>query len=464
MHGRTGFVAALMLLALGSPATAQRAGAVELGAFGRFTKFENKLNFDDRFGVGGRLGVFVLQNLAVEGDVLYVRTKSETGLELRHTPIHARLIYHVPFADNTAFLVGAGYVRNIFRANYRETNDGVGALLGIRFPLSSMLGLRVDVTGDYIPTAETDSRIPQVPGVEHKKSNVHLGAQAGLSLLLNNGKRDGDSDRDGVLNSVDACPATPIGDAVDARGCSLPKDADKDGVTDNLDRCPGTPAGDRVDANGCSLPKDADGDGVVDANDKCPNTPAGTEVDATGCPKEKDSDRDGVFDLSDLCPGTPAGSKVDRFGCILDSDGDGVADGRDQCPATVAGMTVDAKGCPSIFQEGQPLVLVGVNFETGKAVLLPESRDILDQVAQSLVDNPEVNVEVGGHTDNVGTAASNQRLSQARADAVRSYLLAKGVDGARMTAVGYGEEKPTADNTTPAGRFANRRVELNRTN
>ena len=105
-----------------------------------------------------------------------------------------------------------------------------------------------------------------------------------------------------------------------------------------------------------------------------------------------------------------------------------------------------------------------MNFQTGKAVILPVSQGILDQVAQSLVDNPDVNVEVGGHTDSQGSEAANLRLSQARADAVREYLIGKGVPAARITAKGYGEGSPVADNTTAAGRSANRRVELNRTN
>jgi len=480
---------AILLLAGAVPLSAQKAGTVELGAFGRFTKFESKLNFDDRIGVGGRVGIFVVRNLALEGDVTYTRTKSQGDLDVRHTPIHARLVYAIPASEKASVLVGAGYVRNIFRANYIETNSGIGGLLGVRFGLADPLALRIDATGDYIPTAESDAVPPQVAGVEHKKSNFHFGIQAGLSLLLRAG-RVGDSDHDGVKDSEDACAGTPAGEAVDARGCSFPKDADHDGVADNLDRCPGTPAGTVVDAVGC--PRDSDGDGVADASDRCPNTPAGVAVDANGCPKDsdgdgvadaqdkcpgtpagtavdangcaRDADRDGVPDDRDACPDTPAGTQVDRFGCALDSDGDGVTDDRDACPATVAGTAVDAKGCPSIFQAGKPLVLQGVNFETGKAVLLPESQTALDQVAQSLIDNPGVNVEVGGHTDNTGSAAANLRLSQARANAVRDYLIGKGVDAGRMTARGYGQANPIASNATATGRAANRRVELNRTN
>ena len=93
------------------------------------------------------------------------------------------------------------------------------------------------------------------------------------------GKVDGDADGDGVLDSVDQCPGTPNGVAVDATGCPL--DSDGDGVADVEDQCPGTPNGVAVDATGCPL--DSDGDGVYDYLDKCPGTPAGRTVDADGC-------------------------------------------------------------------------------------------------------------------------------------------------------------------------------------
>lgn len=184
MRVRTGLLTALLLLVGGMPLHAQKSGAVEFGAFGRFTKFESKLNFDNRFGIGGRLGVFLLPNLAIEGDVTYTRTKSQGNLDVRHTPVHARLIYSIPATENTAMLVGAGYVRNIFRANYHETRSGVGGLVGVRFGLGNLLAARVDATGDYIPTAESEFVPPQIAGVQHKKSNFHLGVQAGLSLFL----------------------------------------------------------------------------------------------------------------------------------------------------------------------------------------------------------------------------------------------------------------------------------------
>ena len=110
----------------------------------------------------------------------------------------------------------------------------------------------------------------------------------------------------------------------------------------------------------------------------------------------------------------------------------------------------------------KPVVLEGVNFEYNKAVLLPESVEILNRVATSLLAHPEVNVEVGGHCDSDGSASYNQRLSQRRADAVREYLIKMGLPAAQLTARGYGETQPVADNATPEGKAKNRRVELKR--
>jgi OOP family OmpA-OmpF porin len=207
---------------------------------------------------------------------------------------------------------------------------------------------------------------------------------------------------------------------------------------------------------------DSDGDGVYDDVDDCPGTPKGARVDARGCPM--DSDGDGVYDGLDKCPGTPKGAIVDKDGCPLDSDGDGVYDGLDKCPGTPPGTKVDADGCPvkkALFEPGKKkLVLEGVHFAIDKAVLTPDSYAILDRVAESLKDWPDVRVEVGGHTDSTGTAAYNQDLSRRRAEAVRDYLIKKGIDGSRLEAKGYGETQPVADDGTSAGRAKNRRVEL----
>jgi len=259
-----------------------------------------------------------------------------------------------------------------------------------------------------------------------------------------------DSDGDGVVDALDKCPTTPAGRKVNAQGCEL--DGDGDGVVDALDKCPTTPAGRSVNAQGCEL--DGDGDGVVDALDKCPTTPAGRTVNAQGC--ELDGDGDGVVDALDKCPTTPAGRSVNAQGCEPDGDGDGVVDSMDKCPTTPTGDRVDSKGCslPQVFN------LIGVTFDNNKDTLRADAIAILDDAVATLKRYPALKVEVAGHTDSTNSDAYNLDLSQRRANAVLNYFVSKGVEADRLSAKGYGEAEPIADNSTSKGRLKNRRVEL----
>jgi len=300
-----------------------------------------------------------------------------------------------------------------------------------------------------------------------------------------------DSDGDGVPDYIDKCPNTPRGVAVDSVGC--PIDSDGDGVADYLDKCPNTPIGIKVDSIGC--PFDTDGDGVPDYLDLCPGTPRQAKgfVDKNGC--LLDSDGDGVPDYLDLCPGTPIEARgfVDKNGCALDTDGDGVPDYLDKCPQTpleargmidehgcprdidgdgipdyldkcpsIPGVSSN-NGCPEVKNEVKKLLikaLQGIQFEFGKSVIKKTSYAILDQIARVIKENPSFVVEVCGHTDNIGDASKNLVMSQERADAVRNYLLVKGINEKKITAKGFGDKQPIASNATPAGRKLNRRVEF----
>lgn len=199
---------------------------------------------------------------------------------------------------------------------------------------------------------------------------------------------------------------------------------------------------------------DTDGDGVDDNEDRCPRTPAGVSVDATGCALDRDGD--GVADHIDQCPGTVRGADVDEKGCELDSDNDGVVNRLDQCPNSAAGVQVDIQGC----EIKEVIQLPGVNFESNSDRLLSGVESVLNNAAATLKKNPEIKVEVAGHTDSDGAADYNESLSTRRAETVRDYLIGEGVDANRMTARGYGESEPVADNATSAGKATNRRVEL----
>lgn len=175
---------------------------------------------------------------------------------------------------------------------------------------------------------------------------------------------------------------------------------------------------------------DADGDGVLDSIDACPNTPAGMSVDETGCP-----------------PAAPV---------VMDSDGDGVMDDADQCALTAPAMKVDATGC--VIK--QTLVLRNINFATASGEITEESKRVLDKIAEGMQGQPDMTIEIDGHTDAVGAQAYNLKLSKMRAEFVRIYLASKGIKPERMSVNGFGEFKPVADNKTEAGRAQNRRVEF----
>jgi outer membrane protein OmpA-like peptidoglycan-associated protein len=452
MMRRLGLVLVTALVGA-SDLPAQRAGTFEVGLFPTIAYFDKSLRLNQATaGPGARIGFFLTDRLAIEADGSWVPTNSANGLDVKYMPLHARLVANFPAGEYVGLLLGAGYAHSRYRDEYKLSDHGVTGGAGIRLGLGDVASIRIDTYVDYIPSPDKGG-----------KDNWNWGLQPGLSFLLG-GRSTGprDRDADGVPDDVDECRDTPAGDRVDAKGCTV-QDADGDGVFDDADACADTPAGDRVDEKGCSLPKDADGDGVTDDTDACADTPKGETVDAKGCPVPKDADGDGVNDDTDACADTPAGTEVDAKGCPVpqDGDGDGVNDDADRCPSTPSGVEVDAEGCQVLFQPTKKtLILEGVTFETGKSTLTPESETILNGVAESLVANDSIRVQVTGHTDNTGSLALNRRLSRARADAVRTYLISRGVAEDRLTARGFGPDQPVASNRTAEGRAQNRRVEL----
>ena len=210
---------------------------------------------------------------------------------------------------------------------------------------------------------------------------------------------------------------------------------------------------------------DMDGDGVFDRVDHCINTPKGCTVDAYGC--SIDTDGDGVCDGLDECANTPRGEKVNAHGCAA---GQGTISKQEPAPKPVAPATpppTPAAPAPEPSRAERELVekgvlrLENVYFETNKATLLPESETSLNEAGKALEKYPMLSIEVQGHTDTRGTAASNLRLSQARAEAVRGYLVAYyHLDADHVVARGYGETAPAVTENSDEDRQNNRRVVL----
>lgn len=369
-----------------------------------------------------------------------------------------------------------------------EINGAVQGAFGINFFITEKIGLRYSFTTTYTMSDIWDGATQSYPDPVHNiykhqlwRTNDMYALHA-LSLTLAVGEGTGsspkaikDKDEDGVPDKYDLCKNTEpkYRRYVDSVGC--PADTDKDGILDADDKCPDV-AG-PAEFNGCP---DSDADGIQDKVDACPNLAGIAKFN--GCP---DTDGDGVSDKEDGCP-TVAGSAA--FGGCPDTDGDGVEDRKDKCPSVAGAIagegcpdtdgdgvynnidkcpdvagTVASKGCPEIKKEVITkinLAAKGINFENGKAVITASSFKSLDDLATLLNSYPGASVEIQGHTDNNGAPEANKTLSQDRANAVKRYLSAGGVAEARMTAVGYGQEVPIADNATPAGKAKNRRVDF----
>ncbi len=351
----------------------------------------------------GDVSVDDLSHYALDGTIKYDLIKKQTVVD--------------PFIE-----IGGGYTW-VDEVGAGTVNGG----LGINFWFTENLGLTLQSTYKH---AFEDY------GVKHFQ---HL---AGISVKFGGTDTDGD----GIYDKDDACPEVAGLEAFN--GCP---DADGDGIEDSKDSCPNE-AGSK-EMNGCP---DADGDGVADKDDACPNE-AGLAALA-GCP---DADGDGVADKDDSCP-NEAGPAENK-GCPWpDSDGDSVLDKDDQCPE-VAGTVANA-GCPEVTEEVQKQLndyARTILFDTGKASIKAESTSVMVDIITILKEYPTAKFTVEGHTDSVGSAKLNQGLSEKRALSVKEFLVEKGIDEFRLSAIGYGEDKPIATNNTRAGRKQNRRVEIN---
>ena len=249
------------------------------------------------------------------------------------------------------------------------------------------------------------------------------------------------------------------------------RDRDGDGILDADDACPDTPGvhSDDPKKNGCPIPPDRDGDGIPDSEDACPDVKGVRTSDpkTNGCPPDRDGD--GVLDDEDACPDVKGVRTSDpkTNGCPprVDTDGDGIYDDEDACPQEKGPRDPDPKknGCPRAVRvtETEVLILEQVQFDTGKATIKKVSDALLDEVAGVLKEHAELTrLEVQGHTDDRGSVALNNGLSDARATAVMKALVKRGIDQSRLRSRGYGKDKPVAPNTTDEGRQKNRRVQF----
>ncbi len=210
-------------------------------------------------------------------------------------------------------------------------------------------------------------------------------------------------------------------------------DTDKDGLSD----------GDEVlKYKTDPLQTDSDGDGLSDGDEI---------LKYKTDPLKADTDGDGLNDDKEVMT-----YKTDPL--IVDTDGGTIGDGVEVQRGT---DPLDPKD--DVIQMNVPIVLEGITFATNKSDVTPESEKVLMTALKTLQVHSDILVEISGHTDNVGSNANNQKLSERRANSVKAWLVKNGIPAERITAVGYGEESPRVSNDTEENRRLNRRIEFKRT-
>ncbi len=446
---------------LGSTSAAMANPTVEVGGTVGLHAFsdENELGVFDQMGAaseknsplfGLRLGVFFKDLIGVEGELGFLPSgerDGDTGTTNLTYRGHLVLEYGKP--KLTPFLVGgigAFYVSStdnnmvIYKdvdvapyvgagAKYRFKDNGWGVRLDGRllFPPSSQ----------KIDGATTDFEVMLSFYKEfNRKSEI-----------------DNDPDRDGILGAADGCPTEP---------------EDKDGFEDT-DGCPES---------------DNDKDGVFDVSDRCPLEPEDIDQfeDTDGCP-ELDNDKDGIADATDQCKNEPEDKDgfEDEDGCPdTDNDKDGIADKADKCPdqPETINSFEDDDGCPDQVAAIKQFTgtIQGVTFKTSSSQILASSNAKLDEAIKVLNEYPLLKLEIHGHTDDQivlkgSPFADNQALSEARAEAVKDYMVKKGVAADRIIVKGFGDSQPVAPVTNADGvklkgqalenaRAKNRRIEF----
>nr|MBV6630931.1 OmpA family protein [Oceanococcus sp. HetDA_MAG_MS8] len=419
----------------------QRDQRFYIGAQAQYWIVDEDRRLDDATGYSLSLGKILGRGSNLEFSADFVRTSPDADAESDTLLQSLGLgLVMFPSRDTLPWYVLARYARGNTRVNEDSANEeefesdqfdlGLGYLLGLgNWPVfGNGPALRFEARYRFDKYRESEARgYSAAIGIDEQRSFHDYLIGVGIQVPI----------------GPDPNARKPLEEREASEVVVVPvSDSDGDQIPDNQDQCPNSPAGSRVDVNGCE--RDDDNDGVANSADSCPNTREGAPVDGRGC--APDADQDGILNTQDACPDTPRGAPVLADGCAIAGD----------CRTPQPGQAIDGRGCAA--QDG--LILKGVNFVVNSSDLTAAAQRQLDRVAGALAGSRGLSFEVAGHTDNSGDAQDNLKLSEARAIAVKNYLVDQGVSASMLRARGYGEQQPIASNQTARGREINRRVEL----
>jgi len=481
-------------LAAAMPAAAQEKGTVEIGGFGRFTRYDGSFSVSNKrensYGFGGRLGYFFSPKFSLEADASFNATDLEnyfTGQissPIRYWPIHLRGMFHAPLGNKWNFLVGAGPVMNHFGNSNNATvktifgkDFGVGGLVGLRYKVNNWLSIRGDGTLDLIASPRNGSDEIQALGpaaaVGDPSSNTHLGAQLGLSIYPNSKctKR---------LDAIDLMPNTAsvqTGQSVNFN------------VTGRL--CDGSstspqvtyavmPSG-TIGPNGVFSSNTAGTYRVVarTLNGKLADT---STVTVTAPPPPPPPPRLSRIEISPKSSNLKLGESATYAVTGYWSDGNSRPMRADECSVSAEGNPTASGWTYSWSRSGDYGVTATCSGNSDRATAAVRGLSVvlramfgtnkyneasavdrmsLDQVAENMKADQTIRVYIDGHTDWRNSVKYNAWLSQKRAEFIQRELVKRGIDKARTTVRAFGECKPATDNGTEEGMAQNRRVELN---
>ena len=371
------------------------------------------------YGVGGHIslaGIFGYDVFQYDYSQLYT---GNNGAFARYRTSSARIwsgglagFYHAGYLlgiGHTDPFVGLGVALNNIRYSAMPSGDTIGTVLqhtltpyikaGARYYINNQFSLYGDVGYDR-----------------------HTVFSVGWSCRFATTTYYPDSDRDGIPDFADSCVLTR--GIARFHGCP---DSDGDGIPDAADSCPGQAGPAKL--HGCP---DSDGDGVPDYADSCPHE-AGL-AGLHGCP---DEDGDGIPDYADSCPHEP--------GPAANSG----------CPVRELTHIPDLKDTEHIAVAPVPIC-----FETGSTVLKKSCLPYIEKMTGEMRQNPDMEIVIDGYADITGTKRGNDRISLARALAVKKYFIRRGVDARRIVTRGHGSHSPVATNRTRSGRARNRRATI----